>query len=740
MALADPNDPWSWVFPPEAYGADPLQFGTGGQVPGIFPGLDTPIPPSPGPIGPVGAPIAVPQPPAPPLPVPKPTEPQYPGPKPSQRVGPLGPDVGEEVAYSAPAPFVPDLPSDEPAPEIEMPAEDASPFDQFGQQLGDVARGVVKKQEERQEITDLAGEFERDQFGMLQRLDRIGDKRAELEANEIDRTARLNAEAADRVVQARKEVRAEREAIAVEAKALSDGETWFDKAGTGTKIAGYVAAALAGFLNPTGKNSVVELIQQANASDVAKRQMAIRERSAALGATEQAAEDDYRAEQAAILAGLDRARTEIEKKMNAFDPKGVQAARMLQTYQGLSEAILQAQDRAEKSSLDRKLSQADIDLKQAQAAKYNAEAAKAGRGGSGTGGQASQLTGMVNLPPEAVNWTPTQRNQYLEARKKDLDLSEKYTSQQIGMPARPVTDADGNPVLDADGNPQVESGKPLLNADEKPFRGATPELQKKFNAARDIVDIIDEALAIRERSGGSTSLGNSDDNQRLRVLQEQALIIAKSGTQGMSSDEDMQHLANALGAGDLTSFRARSAGLEKGRERTMKALNTELTTAQYTGKPIKFPNLHKNGPRQQKTDEAVYSDTLKVGGPPLRRYVKHLGDVVLGKVEDATISKEEAFTRLEMAKKVANGSEVKKYAKGILFQARGVPDAQAKSAERDVEYNKIRAAGGLPPVAPPPEKGDPDADFFESTPEDWLAESQAQTDAILAKWEKDGRL
>lgn len=140
----------------------------------------------------------------------------------------------------------------------------------------------------------------------------------------------------------------------------------------------------------------------------------------------------------------------------------------------------------------------------------------------------------------------------------------------------------------------MSDGEAFVNKDGKPFKARNAEvatkLTKQANAAREVADIIDEVIAIRNRSGGESKLWNSDDRQALDVLQNRLIILEKGGTEGMSSDEDMKKLAAAIGADDVSSFRSRSAGLEKGRERTVGFLNQTLRSNQYTGKPVTVPN------------------------------------------------------------------------------------------------------------------------------------------------------
>lgn len=185
---------------------------------------------------------------------------------------------------------------------------------------------------------------------------------------------------------------------------------------------------------------------------------------------------------------------------------------------------------------------------------------------------------------------------------------EKNRELGVGAPPRVAKDASGKAVVDETGTPVIERGAPLRNADGELFRAADKDsardLRKKMAAAGEITSIIDEVLAIRDRVGGESETFNSDESQRLGVLQNQLIKISKSGTEGMSSDADMKKLADALGAGDVRSFRSLAAGLEEGRLRTETLFNRELQANQYTGKPVKFAKQSELAPTRPEEQEA----------------------------------------------------------------------------------------------------------------------------------------
>lgn len=188
---------------------------------------------------------------------------------------------------------------------------------------------------------------------------------------------------------------------------------------------------------------------------------------------------------------------------------------------------------------------------------------------------------------------------------------------ELGMsaPTQLKRDAQGNILTDDSGAPLLDRSAMLVNADNSTWHAPDKETRKvladKMSAAHELASILDEAAQIRDNVGGESAAGNSDEFQRLKVLQNRAIVLAKSGTQGMSSDEDMKKLSEMLGAADLASFRSQAAGLEQGRKQLVSELNTSLHfQGNYSGKPIDIPNLSKaKGPQNTEQDE-TYKATI----------------------------------------------------------------------------------------------------------------------------------
>lgn len=136
------------------------------------------------------------------------------------------------------------------------------------------------------------------------------------------------------------------------------------------------------------------------------------------------------------------------------------------------------------------------------------------------------------------------------------------------------------------------------------------QLTAKIKAAGEINDIINEVLAIRDNVGGEIRALNSDESQKLQALQARLNIVAKEGTEGLSSENDMKLLAGAVGAADIQSLRSRTAGLKAGRDRTTAALNRELRLNFPEVDPVKFANMYEKTPAQT-AEEKQFSTAIQ---------------------------------------------------------------------------------------------------------------------------------
>jgi hypothetical protein len=173
--------------------------------------------------------------------------------------------------------------------------------------------------------------------------------------------------------------------------------------------------------------------------------------------------------------------------------------------------------------------------------------------------------------------------------------------QGVAAPPKVVIDAEGNVTVNRDTGDLVQAdGKTpwIIPTDKEAIA-----FREKKEAAESIIAALDEIREIRERVGGESSWGNSDDYQRLQVLKDNLVALKKSGMQGMSSDADMARIERMLGADSPASFRAQAAKLDEGREQVIKQLNVAATNKRYTGKPLEYPDPLKFKPPAKTADQ-----------------------------------------------------------------------------------------------------------------------------------------
>lgn len=158
---------------------------------------------------------------------------------------------------------------------------------------------------------------------------------------------------------------------------------------------------------------------------------------------------------------------------------------------------------------------------------------------------------------------------------------------KLGIPAPPTAtkDADGNVVMQPGGVLTNPDGSPLLVGTEDEAK----ELRNKMSVSNRLVAHIDRIREIRARVGGESSLLNSDERQELEQIMADVTLLKKSGTQGMSSDKDMELIGKSTGTSDAASWRDQEGRLLAARKSIEGNLNADLKyKAGYSGPPITF--------------------------------------------------------------------------------------------------------------------------------------------------------
>ncbi len=177
---------------------------------------------------------------------------------------------------------------------------------------------------------------------------------------------------------------------------------------------------------------------------------------------------------------------------------------------------------------------------------------------------------------------------------------------QIGPDRKPVTGPNGRPVVIYDD---------LRNADGKIWRAPSPTVHEKLLEKKTSTEIItgmyDRILALRARVGGESRAFNSDERQEMEGIRAELTLLTKRGTQGMSSDKDMDMLQEAAGANDVSSFRDKTATFKTARSRRVTELNAAFRNARYTGPELVYPEPEpaKNTPAEDATQRLMQKPT-----------------------------------------------------------------------------------------------------------------------------------
>lgn len=382
-------------------------------------------------------------------------------------------------------------------------------------------------------------------------------------------------------------------------KAKVDPGRWYRDRTTAGKIGAWVAAMVGGLvagrtggLN-TGLNAIMKMIDDdvdAQKADLANQQQAIGARRGVIADNYARSGDAFRAAESYRIASYERVIADLQAQQQQFDPRSSRAIEIGRMIQGVA-AQSQA---AQAAALDRyyKLHTADAELQGKLMANESARRKLAGIGVGATKIPRAQIVADYGRDP-GRDMTDKELDKWLDRTKRVADIGE--VEGKAGR--EQVADARKYGVGD------------LVNADGKPFQARSElvadDLAKKLHASRQIVSIIDRIDAIRDRVGGESSAFNSDEKQQLDVLQNELVLLKKSGTQGMSSDSDLKRIEESLGATDVRSFRARAAGLKEARDRTVQDVNGVFKTNKYTGKPIEFPNAYAPRAASSADDEKV---------------------------------------------------------------------------------------------------------------------------------------
>lgn len=387
---------------------------------------------------------------------------------------------------------------------------------------------------------------------------------------------------------------------------------WAGKS-TGQKIAGLFAAMVGGLVQSrtgSARNNGLDMINQIIEQDLADRRehrLELRQRKTDTIGGFQRAVDALRQQESLRQHSWEQVEKQALAEQQNYDPRGTTAILYAQFVHGVrgkrAASLAKFQQDAHKQAIDD--AKLELDFRQQRAKELQDR-------NSNALGWANVATARENAAATRESTAQARQDRLEEKSQARADkFEERLLERGVYGPATVDLDESGKPKIDETGKPVISRAPPLVQRDGKTrFEAGTKEeaaeLRKKVDAASEINSIINDVLEIRDRSGGETAAFNSDDYQRLKTLENKLQLLGKQGTQGMSSDKDMEAIRGALGAADITSLRERAAGLEEGRDRTTSALNSALSYSGYNGKEIKFARGNTK-PENTPADEAFKS-------------------------------------------------------------------------------------------------------------------------------------
>lgn len=389
----------------------------------------------------------------------------------------------------------------------------------------------------------------------------------------------------------------------------------------------------------------------AQKDDIANQWAGIKTRGGAI-ADEYARHGDlYRASETYRIAAYQGAINDIQSQMQLYDPAGSTAIRGRDALDQLHAAQLKSERDINQKLFDDYLKLGEFRLKERdQLLKEQQRLDKLSKVGAKptklediplTREQLQVMFPGAAIPEGMPSMTMKQARTFAETGKsfkefaksgEDLTKAQRENSPEERLRSS-VIPAPPSVVVDEAGNVSLKRGTGnLKQEDGSDWIPSSPDEAKAFRkqktAADGLIEILDEIRVIRDRTGGESSWGNSDDYQRLKVLKNRATKLAKAGTEGMSSDEDMKKIDAALGASDPASFRAQAAGLEEGRKGVERELDIAARNIGYTGKPIAYPDPVKARKAEKSAEQSTVERVLYFDPNDSKRqeaYAKELG-------------------------------------------------------------------------------------------------------------------
>lgn len=379
----------------------------------------------------------------------------------------------------------------------------------------------------------------------------------------------------------------------------ADGGFW-DSRTDGQKLLGLLSIGVGAFVaGPNGENKALAIWEKSIDRHVANAKRKLADKQSAVSRLYARVGDDFLADETMRQATLKAAYGDLASKEQLYAVEGTTRMKMVQKRLEISASLAESRQRAaqyvEKRNVDQAKAAADIRKTIAEAVGLERKNAGIGVGG-GVGGAKSEkqvfTSDTLPLPPGAwvppKGWTGTLRDYsaLADAANKGQSVAgggavgaeQRHSAQERAIPGVFELDDKGTKV---------------------PFeaKGTTVEvaaLRNKLIGTREVISLLDEASSIR--SGWSSNSGNSDENQKLKVIMGKIEFAVKNAENlGQITENDREMVGSLVGTADFTRYKDFDAAVTQARKNLIGSARNNLVGLGLSPKAASkydIPNLY----------------------------------------------------------------------------------------------------------------------------------------------------
>jgi hypothetical protein len=393
--------------------------------------------------------------------------------------------------------------------------------------------------------------------------------------------------------------------LELDAKALSQQKIDPNEHGVGHFIATVLTAALGGAMSPYtgGRNLALEELDKrtqqridAQKANIANQYQALNFKRNLIAEQYARSGDLYRAQETYRIATYDRAISELQTKMQDYDPQGTTALRGAMAVQQVSAARQQALQAFGQQQFKNTLDAAKVDLDK-QKAEQDAQQKQA------------EL---------AQQERSSQRSAYVAMRGQDIGLAEKKLEEQGKQAERAQAKAEKLTEQDRTLGVPIPGVGVARQADgtvwHAPSDDEAKATRKQIAATANYNKLANDMIRGISEHGGESDYLKSDDWKRMTVKMQEAtaaLHDAYGVTSFRENTVDFFEKMATAGVNPTSFVRDASEALRTSNEDMQSKLNVEMAAGGYTGAPIKFADLSALAPAGNPFAEKTVSENAE---------------------------------------------------------------------------------------------------------------------------------